>query len=310
MESQNVIVMRHGHRLDTADESWTSGNMDNRPWDPPICDGEENKNLFSQAAEKIRNDVGAPIDRVIVSPFLRCLQTASETIRALLELYDDPDIEIKVCIEFGLAEVMNVRVIKTPPSDGDFGFNISEYEVHFPSQTTYETVYQQLPEWGEAREAAYDRYKKVVRALADEYPNENLLIVTHALGVESLTCQHMDIPAGKVAWVEVGGYAHLMRPRGKKNNFELSNLFRVDVRHKPQAAQRQVQSVSHFEAQNETSSRGCCFLVCVSLLSKFGLILCIVAWVALAGSILYWFGVFDKYLVWARARHFGSNLIS
>ncbi|CAH9127232.1 unnamed protein product [Cuscuta epithymum] len=314
MGYQNVIVMRHGHRLDTVDKRWTSDNKNNRPWDPPICVTEE-PNLFSDAAESIQDGVGAPIDRVIVSPFLRCLQTASKTVEALLKLYNDPDVEIKVCIEFGLAEVMNDKVIKTPPRDEDFGFDISECEVDFPSQTvyldpeTYEQVYQQLPGWGEAREAAYGRYRNVVRALADKYPSENLLIVTHALGVESLTSQHKETPAGKVAWVEVGGYAHLRRSRGKNNDdFELPNLFRVDFRHKPQATRRELHSVPHFEAQNETSSRGCCFQVCVSILSKFGLVVSILAWIALAGSILYWSGVLDKYLVWAR--HFGSNLIS
>lgn len=37
----------------------------------------------------------------------------------------------------------------------------------------------QLPEWQETLESARARYVEVVKALADKYPSENLLLVTH-----------------------------------------------------------------------------------------------------------------------------------
>lgn len=37
----------------------------------------------------------------------------------------------------------------------------------------------QLPNWGETSEDARARYERVIRALADKYPYENLLLITH-----------------------------------------------------------------------------------------------------------------------------------
>lgn len=36
-----------------------------------------------------------------------------------------------------------------------------------------------MPKWEESVEGCRDRYVKVVKALADKYPSENLLLVTH-----------------------------------------------------------------------------------------------------------------------------------
>lgn len=41
----------------------------------------------------------------------------------------------------------------------------------------------QLPKWEESVEGCRDRYVKVVKALADKYPSENLLLVTHGTQV-------------------------------------------------------------------------------------------------------------------------------
>lgn len=37
----------------------------------------------------------------------------------------------------------------------------------------------QLPDWQESVESARARYVEVVKALANKYPSENLLLVTH-----------------------------------------------------------------------------------------------------------------------------------
>ncbi|CAH9096447.1 unnamed protein product [Cuscuta europaea] len=221
---QNVIVMRHGPRLDNFDKSWTSGANSDRPWNPPLYDGDEFKNLYSETAKKIWEEVGAPIHRVIVSPFLRCLQTASRTIEALSSqellsssttagvVHFSPP-QIKASVEYGLAEMMNKIAIWVPPQDGDFKFVISECETHLPPETlrhsTTQQVYEKLPEWEETQEVAWDRYNKVVRALADKYPRENLLLVTHAEGIMALASTFIE---GGRARADYCGYVHLRRP--------------------------------------------------------------------------------------------------
>lgn len=107
----------------------------------------------------------------------------------------------------------NNGAIRTPPEDGNWGFNLSEIELKLPTGTVdpdYEPVYHevetspfpfplilqcfviltngrclfadvgtQLPNWGETEEDARARFERVVRALADKYPFENLLLITH-----------------------------------------------------------------------------------------------------------------------------------
>ena len=38
----------------------------------------------------------------------------------------------------------------------------------------------QMPKWEETVEGCKERYVKVVKALADKYPTENLLLITHS----------------------------------------------------------------------------------------------------------------------------------
>nr|GMD05308.1 Ubiquitin-associated and SH3 domain-containing protein [Ipomoea batatas]GMD29798.1 Ubiquitin-associated and SH3 domain-containing protein [Ipomoea batatas] len=228
---QNVVVMRHGPRLDNFDKLWAA--TADRPWDPPLYS--PGKSLAFDAGKKIREEVGAPIHRVFVSPFLRCLQTASETIRALSDesnttgaAVNPPKIKLveiwvvgshhknkkkKVSVEFGLSEMLNTIAIrpKVAPKDGDFKFVISQCETHLPPGTidhTAEQVYKKLPEWQETQADARARYLEVLRALADKYPSENLLLITHGEGVLSVASAFME---GDIKWVEYCGYSHLRR---------------------------------------------------------------------------------------------------
>lgn len=88
---QNVLVMRHGDRIDNEQPLWISKAT--RPWDPPLVT--IGKTRASTIGKKLRS-VGFPIHRVIVSPFLRCLQTAAEVVRALCAVVgeDDEDADI------------------------------------------------------------------------------------------------------------------------------------------------------------------------------------------------------------------------
>ncbi|KAI3741185.1 hypothetical protein L1987_58852 [Smallanthus sonchifolius] len=192
---QNVVVMRHGDRIDNFEPLWTEKAA--RPWDPPlVIDGK----VRAFGTGKKFNNLNFPIHRVFVSPFLRCLQTASEVIHALCAIEDcvahmssadgvsiDRS-KLKVSVDYGLCEMLNKRAIRAQavPKDGDFAFNISECEAVLPEGTvdsTVERVYEELPKWEESIEGARDRYKNIIKILADKYPTENLLLVTHGEGV-------------------------------------------------------------------------------------------------------------------------------
>lgn len=76
---QNLVVMRHSERMDDVDPTWTTASE--RPWDPPIT--ESGKQMAGEVARKLRGE-GRSIDRIVVSPFLRCVQTAAEVVKALM----------------------------------------------------------------------------------------------------------------------------------------------------------------------------------------------------------------------------------
>ncbi|XP_043693897.1 uncharacterized protein LOC122644584 [Telopea speciosissima] len=189
---QNVVVLRHGDRIDDVDPLWTVSAP--RPWDPYLTEGGRTR-AFS-TGRKLREKFGFPIHRVFTSPFTRCLQTTTEAVSALCAVHDDgsqvngDNIEIdpsklKVSIEYGLCELLSSEVIKTEflPKDGNFVYEMSKLEEMLPAGTvdsSVEPVYKEFPKWGESRMDARDRYKRVIKALADKYPHENLLLITHA----------------------------------------------------------------------------------------------------------------------------------
>ncbi|PON70220.1 Histidine phosphatase [Trema orientale] len=153
---QNVVVMRHGDRLDHFEPLWVSTAA--RPWDPPLL--ESGLTRAFHTGRKFRNNLGFPIHRVFVSPFLRCVQTAGEVISGLFALADDPNSvtggsvpidasKVKVSIEYGICEMLNNEAIQpvSVPRDGDFGFKVSELEGLFPDGTvdrSVEPVYKEV----------------------------------------------------------------------------------------------------------------------------------------------------------------------
>ncbi|XP_071697052.1 uncharacterized protein [Rutidosis leptorrhynchoides] len=228
---QNVVVMRHGDRIDNFEPLWTE--KADRPWDPPlVLDGKIR--AFCTGKKFSNNKLGFPIHRVFVSPFLRCLQTASEVIHAICAVDDnvnqlssadgvviDPS-KIKVSVEYGLCEMLNKQAIRAAnaPKDGDFAFNITECEAVLPEGTvdsSVERVYEELPKWEESTEGARGRYKDIIKILADKYPTENLLLVTHGEGVgtsvSAYTPDHLTVYD-----VEYCAYSLLQRPISNKED--------------------------------------------------------------------------------------------
>ncbi|KAL6560382.1 hypothetical protein OROGR_003941 [Orobanche gracilis] len=232
---QNVVVMRHGDRLDNVVPLWAASAP--RPWDPPLA--EDGRVRAFRTGEKLRKQIDFKIHRVFVSPFLRCLQTAAEVVTALCAVAnnsDDPNdltsngvvidpSKIKVAIEFGLCEMMNSIAIRDPvaPKDGVFSFSIPDCKAVLPAGTidnTVEMVYKELPRWQETLEGARARYLEVIKALADKYPSENLLLVTHGEGVGSAASGFLQDVT--VCEVEYCAYSVLGRPMASRENQSLT----------------------------------------------------------------------------------------
>jgi broad specificity phosphatase PhoE len=86
-EHQNVVVMRHGDRMDNFEPLWVATAK--RPWDPPLFEAGRVRAFCK--GRRIRTQLGFPIHRVFVSPFLRCVQTAFQAISALCAVDDSPN---------------------------------------------------------------------------------------------------------------------------------------------------------------------------------------------------------------------------
>lgn len=222
--TQNVVVMRHGDRIDLAEPLW-SAHAD-RPWDPPLT---STGKIRAWTTGKRLRSIGFPVHRVVVSPFLRCLQTAAEVITALCCVVDedsqilsmetssgaiiDPT-RVKVNIEYGLCEVLSMVAMRItgPPKDGMWFPDVSELEALLPVGTLDHSVdglYQQLPSWEEPLAAARERYQSVIEALADKFPQENLLLVTHGEAVGVSVSSYLN--DAFVYEVEYCAYSHLQR---------------------------------------------------------------------------------------------------
>jgi phosphohistidine phosphatase SixA len=75
---QNLFVMRHGERMDDAEPSWVAEAA--RPWDPPLT---EKGHLQAQEKGKKLRSEGFLVTRILVSPFLRCVQTTAGVIKGM-----------------------------------------------------------------------------------------------------------------------------------------------------------------------------------------------------------------------------------
>ncbi|XP_018460391.1 uncharacterized protein LOC108831336 [Raphanus sativus] len=227
---QNVIVMRHGDRADKREPLWVVIVTAVRPWDPPLV--QDGKVQAFQTGQRIRSQVGFPIHRVIVSPFLRCIQTAAEVVAALsavdldhnaVSSKDVPSIEnstLKVAIEFGLCDTGAIKK-EVAPKDGKFDFKISDLQAMFPEGTVdinVDMACKELPQWEESVEDFKERYVSTLKVLADKYPSENLLLVTHWTGVGTILCKYFK-DATKYL-VNYCGSVELRRQVSKSNESE------------------------------------------------------------------------------------------
>ncbi|KAF0932788.1 hypothetical protein E2562_012124 [Oryza meyeriana var. granulata] len=224
--------------LESAGEPLWAANSP-RPWDPPLTDA----GLLRAwtVANRIRSAAAADdfqIHRVLVSPFIRCLQTAAQAVAALCALPDDNALldlhrianvpldpsRIKVSIEYGLSEMMNAQamgllVSQVAPSIDKWFPDLSQLEAVLPAGTidhSAEPLYPEVPRWGESVWEARSRYASVIKALADKYPDENLLLVTHGEGVGASVS--FFEPGVEIYEVEYCAYSVLGRRRQQQQH--------------------------------------------------------------------------------------------
>lgn len=104
---QNVVVMRHGDRIDASEPLWVA--QAERPWDPPLTEGGK---IRAWATGKKLRGLVFPIHRVVVSPFLRCLQTAREVVSALCATVADESLLLSMETSQDAAVLMDPSRVK------------------------------------------------------------------------------------------------------------------------------------------------------------------------------------------------------
>ncbi|KAL3007339.1 hypothetical protein AAZX31_08G328200 [Glycine max] len=228
---QNVFVMRHGERLDNFEPSWVMTAA--RPWDPPLA--EAGRKRAFETGRRLRESVGLPIGRVFVSPFLRCLQTAGELVASFSDEGRGGTVagdgvavkpfEVKVSVEYGLCEMMNSKAIRpnVAPKDGNMGFDVAVCEAMLPAEIVDKNVERVYKEWEESVLQAGARYQQLIKDLADKYPTENLLLVTHGEGVQVAVSSFKK--DAEVNEVDYCGYVELRRPIFKKDHTFITGEF-------------------------------------------------------------------------------------
>lgn len=116
---QNVVVMRHGDRIDNFEPLWTTTAA--RPWDPPLV--EKGRVRAFRTGRDLKSRLGFPIHRVFVSPFLRCVQTASEVVSALCAVDEYPDVTCGDRIAIDSSKV-KVRSLELHVCNCSFAFSL------------------------------------------------------------------------------------------------------------------------------------------------------------------------------------------
>lgn len=175
--TQIVWIARHANRLDFVNPDWFL--TAERRYDPPLS--EDGVEQAQQLAKRLK---GENIAHIFASPFLRTVQTASQIAEVL-------DLPIK--LESGLSEWLNPDWMAVMPER----LSIEALAELFPRIDTSYTS-RVVAEYPETREKALLRSGETARLLADEFP-EDILMVGHGASVLGAT---MGL-VGEIAKTEV-----------------------------------------------------------------------------------------------------------
>ena len=203
---RTIWLARHGNRQDLADPDWVWTAQ--YPHDPPLSpDG------AAQARQLARRLEGEGIGRIFCSPFLRALQTAK---------YVADSLKLPLCIEDGLGE--GLCYFSAPP----ILLPLAVRAQYFPQMDPdYRSIFH--PKYPETPEEAQSRSGAAALRIAEDYPDENLLIVGHGVSVVGgvkallagtevfqapLCCLFKLVRAGDVWRLELNGdVSHLEDPK-------------------------------------------------------------------------------------------------
>ena len=184
-----IYLIRHGARYDFANPSWkekilSAGGL---PTDPPLSSiGHE------QARERATKLENVRVDKILVSPYLRTIQTAVPFSEKL---------DVPICIENGLAEGPHVPGVL--PS-------AKERYIYFPQiDVAYESIlepiaspndlHHQLKKPQEPFPVEYfKRIRNFTKLLEKEYLGKSIMCFSHAASLAMvaalLNCNIEDIP--------------------------------------------------------------------------------------------------------------------
>lgn len=181
---QLLIVMRHGERIDEVDKSWSA--IAKRPFDPFLSD--HGQDQAKKVAAKLKK---YDIKKVYISPFFRCLQTASFAAEGLGIQPQDWTVTCAVG-EFMNPKLMVKKGGKCPPGDINTWFfegnGLKDHVYKKLPSTTASKMQVGRPNFGQYPEnllISRRRFSKAFQAIAEEANGDNVLIVTHGDGVNA-----------------------------------------------------------------------------------------------------------------------------
>jgi len=167
--ARRIWVIRHGDRfdLDVGKEVWE--RVGQRQYDPVLSDlGRQQAEQTASTLAAVCAAAGEPITKVITSPFVRCIQTA------------DP-----IAGKFGLELNLDDSLFEVVYTTESFP-TLAERAQYFP-RINLQYTSGPRPEPGESfPHDAMARYGRSALALSQQFPGENIVLVTHAAGVSAI----------------------------------------------------------------------------------------------------------------------------
>jgi broad specificity phosphatase PhoE len=160
--SQTIWIARHGNRIDFVNPQWF--DTAKRPYDPHLSD--DGIVQAQQLAKRLQRE--SRITRIFASPFLRTVQTANEVAEVL-------DLPIK--LDWGLCEWLNPEWMSAMPETLSRETLARDYPRVDLSYSSDNPVYPET--W----DACIERSSKTCRRLADNYREEEILLVGHGASV-------------------------------------------------------------------------------------------------------------------------------
>lgn len=225
--ASSIVIVRHGDRFDfdIGEKAWREmcAESNVKIYDPPLSDMGNTMAHETAQALSSPNFKHGPFDRIITSPFLRCIETANPIAGRMGKnqqlLVDDSLFEV-----YYTAEVLPT---------------LQERAAYFPRvQVTYSSVFK--PAADESfPEGALERYGRAAEELSRRFAGENICIVTHAAGVVGivaalLRCKVSEIPAAgpcSIFRIVRGGVPEGEQTDGSGGEYSLDPDFLGSMRH-------------------------------------------------------------------------------